>query len=78
MATDSSSCPLRSKRAAPPTARAAASALGHLARLLARQAAREVMASGLVALPHSAGKDTSGTTPVPVVDSAASNKRSIG
>ena len=43
MAIDSSNYPLSSERAA--SVRAAASALGHLARLLARQAARELMAS---------------------------------
>jgi len=77
MAIDSSNCPLPSESAASPAAGAAASALRQLVRLLARRAAREVMTSGLGALPHGTGNGTSVTTAVPVVDSPTSNKRSI-
>ena len=47
MAINSSRGPLPSETAPPRKARAAASPLGSLVRLLARQAAREVIASGL-------------------------------
>jgi hypothetical protein len=47
MAIDSSRGPLPSETAPPRKARATASPLGSLVRLLARQAAREVIASGL-------------------------------
>lgn len=47
MATDSSRDPLRSEAAALLKARGAASSLEGLVRLLARQAAREAIASGL-------------------------------
>jgi hypothetical protein len=47
MATDYSAGPLPSETALPTKGRAPASPLGSLVRLLARQAAREVVASGL-------------------------------
>jgi hypothetical protein len=47
MATDYSAGPVPSETALPTKARAAASPLGSLVRLLARQAAREVVVSGL-------------------------------
>ena len=76
MAIDSSNCLLPSERA--PSASAAASALGHLARLLARQVAREVVAAGLVAVPNSTRQDTLPTSPLPVVDPPPTNNSSIG
>jgi hypothetical protein len=63
MAIDTSKCPLSSERAAPPTALAAASALGQLVRLLACQAAREVIASGLGAYRVAPEETASETSP---------------
>jgi hypothetical protein len=60
-----------SKRAASPAVSAAASALVRLARLLARQAAWEVLSFGLD------GKDTGVAIPIPAMDSLTTTKKAI-
>jgi len=70
MSTKFSAATLPSSGAASPSARS--TALEALARLLARQAAREVTASGLAALPKCAGEDSLDPTAVPFVASPTS------
>jgi hypothetical protein len=69
MVIDSSAGPLPSETALPTKERAAASPLGSLVRLLARQAAREVVTSGL---------ELHGVAPDDDVGNKPSRRRALG